>query len=153
MKIKVRDLRKLIKEATGVIPQEGGDSLDTQVDRLYLKYVKPSQGVQEGLQSLFEKDDDEQSKETKKGLDDIDVESFANKVSSLIANPTNLLEFRNTLLRRAVTFLKKNFDQDVIDSFESIMEENHSTVDGETERETKVSNFVPPRAAQAGPGA
>jgi len=116
---------------------ENNDSLDVQVDRLLTTYENEAKNLKkEGrdFRSLVkrliieadedkEKDDAAQSS-PKLGVEDLDVESFTTSVVRLIDNYENLLEIRNTLIRRARSFLEKGYSPDVVNQFMTILDED-----------------------------
>lgn len=163
-------LNEEVEEATPT--QETEDSLDAQVDRYLTQYESEAKNsVTEGLdfraitrRFLSEAEGDEETEEqpeedpvaaeppTKLTLEDIDIESFANSVSRMIENIDNLLEYRNTLLRRGRGFLAKIYDEDVVSKYEEVMREAHGISDGQTEMEVEDEEFVAPPGEGAGPG-
>ena len=136
-------------------------SLDAQVDRLLISYEKEAKNSQnEGKdfrstvrRFLLEADEDkgkEDIKPAKKlGIDDINVESFSSSVVRLIDNYDNLLEVRDTLLRRSRDFLKKNYSDDVVSQFLSILREEFD-VRINVDDVDKEFIFEPPPAVGAG---
>ncbi len=163
----VRDLLREDGLETAPAP-EGGDSLDAQVDRYLADYETSSKTAkQEGsdfrrtMRRLFEADDDEEPAEpaddaatepTKATVDDIDVEEFSNNVARLIQNYDNLLEVRNTLIRRAIKFVSKGYDQGTVDAFVKLLRDEHGLVDGESKQDVEDEMFAAPPADRAGPG-
>lgn len=159
--------------------EELGDSLDTQVDRLLSQYEQASkkdgEGVQEGRhwrddvrQFLSEAEEDEQSEGEgddvdndeepegdvqtgKLGLNDLDVEEFANNLVRLIDNYDALLEIKNTLLRRATNFVAKNYTDEVVRKLKEALKEQHDLEAGSTDNDLE-SEIEAPRADRAGPG-
>ena len=129
--------------------EEIGDSLDAQIDRYFAEYEKDSKELKiENLSYrltrdfLFEAGEDDQGQnaekeeksasdektkvdDTKLTPDNIDVEAFSNNIVRLIDNYDNLLEVKNTIVRRAKNFLAKNYDEDVINLFIEDLEQNH----------------------------
>lgn len=102
-------------------------------------------------ESSDDKSEDEKSEETKKlTSDDIDINSFVSSVARLVDNYDNLLEIRNTILRRAAAFISKNYDQETVDEFKNTlsvdydMEISDSSVDDD-------EKFPAPKAGFAGP--
>lgn len=153
--------------------EEIGDSLDAQVDRMFNGYEKSAKTAKvEGkdwrrtVRRLVSEAEDEEttddSEESQKSdvteeppklsLDDLDVEAFVNDVARLINNTENLLEVRSTLARRAENFLKRNYDEEVVDAAKSALREQHGIVVDMTDMERKSEDFVAPRAGEAGPG-
>lgn len=151
---------------------EGGTSLDAQVDRYLSEYEGEAKNAkQEGKdfhrlvgRLLSEAGDDEGKSSGEGGTDagsgeapkasaeQLDVESFCNSVVRLIDNYDSLLEVRSTLLRRAMNFLGKVYDKDVIDSFERIMREEHGIEAGKSKEDTSAEEFPAPSADRAGDG-
>lgn len=141
---------------------EGGASLDAQVDKYLIDYESEAKNVQqEGkdfrrvtrrfLESRLNEEDEDVSSE-QKSIDNIDIENFANSVVRLIENYDNLIEVRSTLFRRAKNYLAKMYDEEVISSFEEIMRDQHGIEAGKTPSEIKADEFQPPSAARAGDG-
>jgi len=145
------DFRKMFREflnevegpkKPGKSASENNDSLDVQVDRLLTTYENEAKNLkQEGrdFRSLVkrliieadedkEKDDKDKEDATqsapKLGIEDLDVESFSTSVVRLIDNYENLLEIRNTLIRRARSFLEKGYSPDVVKQFMTILDED-----------------------------
>lgn len=155
-------------------PQEGGDSLDAQIDRLLADYETSSKTAKkEGrdfrmtTRRLFEADDDDNDVDisddsseepaepeapAKATIDDIDVEEFTNNVARLIQNYDNLLEIKNTLIRRAITFISKGYDQATVDALVRLLRNEHGLVDGESKQDVEDEMFKAPPAERAGPG-
>jgi len=99
-----------------------------------------------------EKKEDEAEKQ-KLTSEDINLNDFATSVVRLIDNYDSLLEARETLARRAVNFIAKNYDESTVQEFKQILEENHDiNVEGPDEFVDDSDKFPAPRAANAGPG-
>jgi hypothetical protein len=77
------------------------------------------------------------------------VESFGNDVARLIENYDSLLEVRSTLLRRAKSFLQKNYSDDVVKAFEDTMRDDHSMEAGNSAMDIDDSRFTAPAADRA----
>lgn len=176
----LQQLVRLLREDDQNLPEkETGDSLDAQVDRYLSDYEASSRTAKhEGrdfrrtVKRLMSEagDDDELDlggddaggeaetetepapEPTKPSAGDIDIEEFANSVARLIQNYDTLLEVQSTLIRRATNFVSKNYDQTVIDGFETAMRDKHGLVDGETKQEVDDEMFAAPAADRAGPG-
>ena len=88
---------------------------------------------------------------TKMSLDDIDVEAFTNGVVRMINNIDSLLEVRSTIVRRAASFLSKDYDDQVLKATMESFKEMHGIVPGKTRREVEGEDFQAPRAGEAGP--
>jgi hypothetical protein len=85
----------------------------------------------------------------KLGVDKLDVEKFANDVVRLIENYDSLLEVRSTLLRRAGSFLKKNYDDEVIKAFHNTLRDDHGMEAGNDEGTLNAEKFPAPTADRA----
>lgn len=144
--------------------EPGEDSLDDQVDRYLTDYEGEATRVKkEGLdfrsmtrRILSEKDEDEKKAAAapeKLTLDDIDVKSYVTDVVRLVDNYDALLEVRNTILRRAVNRLLKNYQPDVAASFKEELLESYGMEIGmsQSEKEDSIERQAP-KAAAAGPG-
>lgn len=83
------------------------------------------------------------------GIEKFNVESFANDVARLIENYDNLLEVRSTILRRARQFLKKTYDDEVVDAFEASMRDDHGMEAGNSELDINSDKFTAPAADRA----
>lgn len=161
-------IRRLNEDASNVDHEENGVSLDAQVDRYLSTYEKEAKTVKsEGnntyriFRSLMEADDGESesndAEETdvaptvKLSIDDIDVETYVNNVARLIENYDNLLEVRDTLIKRSINFISKNYDIDVVKAVKDGFKNEHSMIAGKSEGEHEAEDFQAPRAAEAGP--
>lgn len=151
-KILVRDLKRLIRESLLVeeleTSKELPDSLDAQVDKLFVEYE--NQAKKNKLESKFKssiiKEKDEKEKES------LNVDSFTTDLIRLINNYDSLLEVKNTLLKRAVNFLSKNYDQSVINELKNTLREVHGIVIDKSEFELSDENFPAPPAERSGAG-
>ena len=162
--------RKLVeaslREADENTPElEKEDSIDSQVDRYLAQFeveAKASQNEGNDFRSLTrrllsEAEDDEESGDSTEDIaklttEDIDMSSFVNGVIRLIDNYDNLLEVRNTLLRRAKNFLLKSYDQKVVESFEDALLDDHGIEIGLSKKSTEEDHFSPPPGDHAGGG-
>lgn len=153
--------------------EDGEDSLDAQVDRYLADYEKQSKDFKnEGLdfrtmtrRFLFEeeedeeeddeeKDDDEEKEEVKKLTeDDIDVENFLDSVMRLVDNYDALLEIRNTILRRAINFLVKQYEPTVAENFKQNLLDTYGMEVGKSRLEIEDENAEFPSADRAGSSA
>lgn len=86
---------------------------------------------------------------TKLGLDKLDVEKFANDVVRLIQNYDSLLEIRSTIIRRATTFLKKTYNDEVVSGFQSTLRDDHGMEAGEDTGTIDADKFPAPAADRA----
>ena len=166
-------LREADKEEN---PEEGVDSLDSQIDKYLSDYEAEAKNAKnENLdfrmltrRFLIEAGEDEESDEEDKGdeeggeeteadkepeklaAEDINVKSFVTDVMRLVDNYDSLLEVRNTILRRAVNFLAKNYDTDVVDGFNSELLETYGVEIGKSQKDEEEDHQAP-SAAEAGP--
>lgn len=151
------------------------DSLDQQIDDFFADYeseakVKKNEGFDfhsmtrrflttlneaEGEEKSDEEkpeEDKEQGEEDKKKLtsEDIDVEEFAGSVVRLIDNYDSLLEVRNTIARRAMNFISKNYDESVVNEFKLVLQDQHDIEVGKSKSEVEDQKFPAPFAARSG---
>ena len=148
--------------------EKGEDSLDIQVDRLLSSYEEEArnsktEGFNYGMMArrfIFEaeeeedkdKDKDKQEAVAPEKLtgEDLNMQSFVTDVMRLVDNYDNLLEIRNTLLRRAANRLAKNYEADVLAAFKESLLESYGVEIGQSESE-KEDEYQAPRAGAAGP--
>lgn len=155
------------------------DSVDRQIDKYLSEYEKEAKSVkQEGynfrsmVRGFFsstlleaEGDEDEDENEDKEGegdeekpakltSEDIDLEIFADSVVRLIENYDSLLEIRDTITKRSMNFLSKNYESDVAKEFKNILETQHDVMIGTSEFDEDAQDFPAPPAdrAQGGGG-
>lgn len=135
-KIKNLLIEKTSKEQTIYIT--GNESLDAQVDDYLSKFLSEVTNVLE----------------TKKQLDkpkkEIDVRLFASDVANLIDNAKNLIEFKNTILRRTLNRLSKEFDKSIVHEFEVSMEDLYGLSIGKSQDDLYDDKSAP-LADRAGP--
>lgn len=175
-KLNVAGLKKIIQEQVKLllneekIKKEMKDSLDQQVDDLLISYeseakTKKNEGLDFRMMTrrflsspLLEAEEDKDKEEDKEAdkdkkkltIEDIDVEDFAASVSRMIDNYDSLLEVRNTLARRAINFLVENYEEDVVNEFKNVLEEEHDISIGKTKSELEDEEFEAPFADRAG---
>lgn len=148
MKISVTQLRTIIKEGVRDLLKEeakGKDketeaSVDRQIDKYFSDYEKEAKTTKtEGTDFRFmsrrffasvlsEAEDEEKKDEPaaeKLTLEDIDIEVFADSVVRLIDNYDSLLEIRDTISKRAVNFLKENYDESAVQMFKDVMSDQY----------------------------
>lgn len=165
MKLNIKKLKQLLRESllteeTDTHEQEV--SLDAQIDRYFAQYeseAKTSKKEGRDFRMLTrrilgeageddkEPDADEQQKLT---IEDIDVESFVNSIVRLIDNYDSLLEVRNTIIRRALNFVSKSYEDDVVRSFKTVLRDSHGMVAGESDLDVSDEEFKAPPADRAG---
>jgi hypothetical protein len=176
MKIQLKELKKIVEDSVKHLLEEKNktskveleDSLDSQVDSYFVKYEKEATSLKkEGFDFrtmtrnfLLEAEDDKEEKKDEPAkepstltIEDINIESFSNSVVRLIDNYDSLLEVRDTIVRRAINFLSKNYDKSVIETFKEVLEEQYDIELGKNQSEEKFSRFPAPPADRAmGPG-
>jgi hypothetical protein len=166
-----------IVEAAEPEKEKGEDSLDAQIDKYLSEYEAEAKNAKnEGLnfrmmtrRFLVEADEEEDEKEDDKdeekgdeekedaepeklSSDDIDVGSFVTDVMRLVDNYDNLLEIRNTILRRASNYLAKNYDKSAVETFKEELLESYGVEIGVSQSEKEdETEFQAPKAAAAGP--
>lgn len=146
-----------------------GDSLDAQVDKKFIQFEREAKHQQNEsfsyrtlayhfLTEAGEKDDEEEDAGGELGgesgaqgtIDDIDLDEFAYTVANLIENADTLLEFRDTLVKRAMNHLAKSYDRATVKQFSRILAQNYDMRVGKTKSD-KEHDIVPPPAVGAGP--
>jgi hypothetical protein len=151
----------------------GSDSLDTQVDKYFAEYETEAKNTKnEGYsvravmsRLITEADDDVNAEEPKKddaspdaaapeklGLDSIDVASFANSVIRLVDNYDSLLEVRDTIVSRGISFLKKTYGDDVVKGYTDALRDQHGIVPGKSKMDVNDDEFPAPVSDRAGGG-
>lgn len=174
-RLSARDLRELIKEELDLEPSDKKqqDSIDNQIDRFFsqsesdaVERMDETFNWRSTTRRLLEADDEEgegdedsgedeqddvSSEPEKKTIDDIDVEEFATSVIRLVQNFDNLIETRSTIVRRALNFLDKTYDDTVKETFLSILRDEEGLSPDESEREVEEEEFTAPFAGRAGP--
>lgn len=117
------EIKNLLIEESNVEKVEGNDSIDLQIDRLLGEFESDSI-INEDKQEV------KQSKKT-----NLDVQQFALYISQLIDNVENLIEFKNTIMRRTINHLNKTFNKVVAHEFEIIMEDEYGIVIGKSQND------------------
>lgn len=145
------------------------DSLDAQVDKFLISYEKDSKVVKkesfdfrdsmrsvlyeaEGDEEEKDKDADAESPTPQLNAEDIDMESFVNNVMRLVENYDSLLEVRDTILKRALNFVAKNYKKDAQRNFEDTILDLYGVKIGSSKQDIDDEYYPSPRAAAAGPG-
>ena len=174
MRLTLKNIVKnlLREEAAKKGEEEGEDSLDAQIDKLLISYEAEAKNVKtegndfrsftrrflseadedEDEEKKDEESDEEPAAEKPKTLtaEDISIQSFVTDVMRLVDNYDSLLEVRNTLLRRAVNYLAKNYEEDVPTAFKAELLESYGIEIGKSDAETE-DEFMAPKAGAAGP--
>jgi hypothetical protein len=172
------NIQHLLSEAEKKAEKEQPeDSVDRQIDKYFSEYEKEAKSVkQEGLDFrvmsrnffslMLEAEDDEEAEdkdeESEEGeeegggeepakltLEDIDLENFADSVVRLIENYDSLLEIRDTIAKRSMNFLSKNYEPNVANEFKEILETQHDVMIGTTEFDEDADDFPAPPAERA----
>ena len=88
-------------------------------------------------------------------IEDLDVAVFADSVVRLIDNYDSLLEVKDTIAKRAIKFLEKNYEPDVADKFKIVLEDEYDIYVGKTPLSDLEKYPAPPadRANGSGGGA
>lgn len=159
----------LLREAADDDKEDGEDSLDAQIDKYLSSYeAEAKNSKNEGLDFrmmtrrwLLEAEGDEDEGEDKEGggeeepekltAEDLNVKSFVTDVMRLVDNYDNLLEVRNTILRRTINFLLKGYDKDVADAFKEELLDSYGIEVGKSKSEMDDEEFPAPKAGAAGP--
>ena len=68
----------------------------------------------------------------------------------LMENYDSLLEVRNTILRRASNYIAKNYEEDVVESFNADLLDSYGIEIGKSNFEMEDENIAP-KAGAAGP--
>jgi len=156
-----------LREAKEEEMEPGEDSLDAQIDKYFSTYESEAKNVKtEGsdfrslVRRLFEAEDDEESADDedevldeepeKLTAEDIDIRSFVSDVMRLVENYDSLLEVRNTILRRASNYIAKNYEEDVVESFNADLLDSYDIEIGKSNFEMEDENIAP-KAGAAGP--
>jgi len=166
--LKLNDLRRILKEEMnlGTERKEKHDSIDGQIDRFFAKLEGDAvdsvnevfewrSATRRLLEAAADEDDDSSDQQPqapqKKTLDDIDVDEFSAGIIRLVRNFDNLIETKSTIVRRAVNFLSKTYDNNVKESFLSILRDDEGLTPDQSEREVEQDNFQAPLADRSGP--
>lgn len=165
-----RQLNEAENESEEKKPEEGEDSLDDQIDRYLVNFeseAKTSKTEGRDWRStikrlLGEAEDDEEEGDDLPDPEDIKIEklesssidmsSYVNSVMRLVNNYDNLLEVRNTILRRAANFLAKTYDKETIVAYTEELSNSHGIEIGKSKRESELDKFQAPAADRAGGG-
>ena len=174
MKITIGKLKELFREAALRInesidaPVEDRASLDAEVDRYFAQYESEAKTAKkegrnfrmltrrivseagEDDEDTDIEDNDQVDKPSKLKADAIDMDSFVNSLVRLIDNYDSLLEVRGTIARRAMNFIAKSYEPDVVESLKSKLRDDHGLVPGESHLDIADEKFEAPPAARAG---
>jgi hypothetical protein len=125
-------------------PEEGGDEeMDAGGDDMAASDDAGGEEVEE-----------EKIEKIKPGV--LDVGQFAENVSRLVENYDSMLEMQNTILRRAINFINKTYDSEVVDELKYVLEEEYNMSPDMSSIDKEFEKFPAPaaqRAAGSGGGA
>jgi hypothetical protein len=107
------------------------------------------EGEEEGGEDTAEEEPEEEAAPEKLTSEDIDLSGFANSVSRLVENSDSLLELKNTIIRRSISYIGKVYDKNAVDEFKEILSSEFGLEPGMTKRD-KEERFMPPPAERAG---
>jgi hypothetical protein len=119
---------KLLKEAeTKEKSKLPGDSIDAQIDKFFVDYEstsmtpkKESYNFRTNTRMLLEAEEDAPVSDTQ-----IDIEEFAASVARLVFNYDSLLEFRDTITKRAHNYLLEKLSSADAKQFLDAMRRNY----------------------------
>jgi hypothetical protein len=143
------------------------ESIDLQVYKKFIEFEKNSQTSDQKFENFFysshnylfeeeeekskESDDSEsQMSEELMTTQDIDLNQFTSDVVRLIENFSNLIEIRDTVVRRALKFLAGSYDEEVLKLFEETLKEEFGIEEDKTVYDQNYE-VQPSRADRAGP--
>jgi len=152
-------VKKLLKEAESAEKPLPEASLDVQVDDYFVQYEKGAKPVKKEsidhwsmTRDFLLEAEDEDKKDTDKSAklteEDLDVEVFASDVVRLVDNYDSLLSIRDTIIRRAINFLSKNYENTVVETFKMTLEDQHD-ISVDKPKEQDFEKFQAPPADRA----
>lgn len=158
-------VKKLLKEAEKAEKPVPEASVDLQIDEYFSQYEKNAKPTKQESTNywsmtrdfLLEAEDEEKkdaSSTEKLTEEDLDIEIFASDVVRLIDNYDSLLSIRDTIVRRAINFLSKNYENTVMETFKMTLEDQHD-ISVDKPKEQDFEKFPAPpadRASGAGGG-
>lgn len=156
--IKDSIIKNLLTEESIPVKKMTSDSLDSQVDKYLTEYESEALKTKnEGLdfRSMTRSFLTEKATEhvDKKQKGELSIESFVNDVVRLIENYDSLLEVRNTILKRARNFLAESYETDIIDQFDTILEDEHGLSIGKSKFDLDTEDEQPVSYSGSGGGA
>lgn len=98
-----------------------------------------------------EPEEQEAAPPAKLKTDDIDMTNFVAGVMRLVDNYDNLLEVRNTILRRAAKFIKEKYEPDALALFKEELLESFGAEIGKSDKDMEDNLDVPGAARGSGP--
>jgi hypothetical protein len=166
-------LSEQLKEASSerdLDASKGSESIDAQLDRFFIAHEKTAteaaasgkKKVESRQRSIRQsrllkeaKDEAKENEDTTAGagrsLDDINVEQFASDIARLVDNFDSLIETRQVILRRAINFLAKSYDKDVVALLKTVLARDYDLEVNKTKLEADEDRFPAPRSGLAGP--
>lgn len=166
-KILQENIKFLCEDENQAVKDSHNESIDLQIDKKFIEFEKKSQTSDQTFENFFfssnnllheEKDDEEkeeseesESQEAPERLttEDIDINQFASDIVRLIENFSNLIEIRDTVVRRSLKFLSSSYDEEVLKLFEETLKEEFGIEEDKTVYDQNYE-IQAPRADRAG---
>ena len=170
----VKNFRRGLREAKDEPPEKGEDSVDNQIDRYLAAYeseakssikeardwrmtvrrlLEAEEGEEEPADDEGGEEEGEEEKPKKLPADSIDIESYVNSVMRLVENYDSLLELRDTILRRAVNFIGKNYESTAVNQFRDSLRDAYGFDIGKSVDDVQDEQHpAPPADRASGPG-
>lgn len=149
------------------------DSLDAQVDKFLIAYEADSKEIKKesfnfrsSMRALLleEEEEEEETDDAEDAEDepadalvkklpaeDLNMEEFVNNVMRLVENYDSLLEIRDTILKRALNFIAKNYKKDAPRNFEDTILDLYGVKIGSSSQDVADEINPAPLAGAAGP--
>lgn len=140
------------------------DSIDMQIDKFLMSYEKESNNSKNEsndyrmiIKRLLAEAEEENKKESEeqppeqKTLEDIDINNFATNIARLINNVDSLIDFQNSIIRRAVNYLNKSYDMTVSESMLDVLDQQFGMSIDSSAFDDELDNMKVPTADKAGP--
>ena len=125
-------------------------NIETQSENFFRRLYEKDNEENDEEETEDESDVEEDDEEKEKG-EELDVDSFASDMNRLLKNYSSLIDFKNIILKRSISFLKKNYTDEVVDSFVQVMESEYSLAVGKTKKDFE-EKYQAPHADRAGGG-
>lgn len=164
----VKKFRRSLTEAKDEPAEKGEDSVDRQIDRYLASYeseaksvVKEARDWRMTVRRIVEADEGEEEaaegegegeeeKPKKLPLEKISIETFVDSVMRLVENYDSLLELRDTILRRAVNFIGKNYENPAVNRFRDTLRDAYGFDIGKSVDDVANEQNPAPPADRAG---
>ena len=144
------------------------DSLDAQVDKFLIAYEADSKEIKKesfnfrsSMRALLLEEEEEETDDAedepddalvkKLSAEDLNMEEFVNNVMRLVENYDSLLEIRDTILKRALNFIAKNYKKDAPRAFEDTILDLYGVKIGSSSQDVADEINPAPLAGAAGP--